>query len=68
MQKGSRVRPEAHCKTGSPPLRKDGDIVRKRKNPGKKQRRDNLTKIHLFAAALYWLVRLILMLWDRSTG
>ena len=53
---------------GESALWKDGDFMRKRKNPGKTQRRIDLAKISHFAAALYWLVRLVLMLWDRFTG
>ena len=41
--------------------------MRKQKHPGKKQRRDDLAKIRNLAVALYWTVRLILMLWDRFT-
>ena len=50
---------------GESALWKDGDTMRKRKVPGKKQRRDDLSRIRNLAVALYWLARLILMLWDR---
>jgi len=40
----------------------------KRRYPGKKQRQDNLRWIGQLAAALYWAVRLTLMLWDRFTN
>ena len=43
----------------------DGDVMRKQKHPGKKQRQDDLAKISHLAAALYWLARLALLLWDR---
>ena len=54
--------------TGRPAPRKEGDFMRKRKKPGKRQRRDNLPKIGHLAAALYWFLRLVLMLWDRFAG
>jgi hypothetical protein len=34
----------------------------------KKPRRDFLARMYHLAAALYWAVRLILMLWDRLTN
>ena len=50
---------------GESALRKDGDLMRKRKNPGKKQWRHNLPRLTNIATALYWLIRLALLLWDR---
>ena len=38
--------------------------AKKRRNAAKKQGRDNLRRIHHIAAALYWFVRLVLMLID----
>ena len=40
----------------------------KQQRPKQKQRRNDPTRFDIYAAALFWLVRLILMLWDRFTG
>ena len=45
--------------------------MRRRKEPEKQQRQDNLTRIRNLAAALYWLVSLLLKLielTERLTG
>ena len=39
-----------------------------RKHTSKKQRRDYLSGVHHTIAALYWFVRLILLLWDKFSG
>ncbi|MDY6400237.1 MAG: hypothetical protein SPL10_06555 [Synergistales bacterium] len=38
---------------------------RRSKKPKKKQRRIPWQKVYHIAAALYWFVRLFLLLWDR---
>ena len=43
-------------------------MLKKLKRSEQKQRRDDPTRFDIYAAALYWAVRLILMLWDRITG
>ena len=39
--------------------------AKKRKNTNKKQWRDYLPVISHTAAALYWVIRLVLLLWDE---
>ena len=39
-----------------------------RRKPQKKQRRDVLDRIAHLAAATYWVVRLILLVWERFAG
>ena len=47
-------------------MRKDGDSMgRKSQNPKRKQRRNNPARFDIYAAALYWVIRLILLFWDR---
>ena len=38
--------------------------MRKRKDPEKKQRQDDLSRIRNLAAAFYWVVKLIRETWD----
>ena len=42
-------------------------MLKKQNRPKQKQRRDEPARFDIYAAALFWLVRLILMLWDRFT-
>ena len=44
-----------------------GGAMQVQKRSKQKQRRDEPARVNLYAAALFWLVRLILMLWDRYT-
>ena len=39
--------------------------MRKQKQSKQQQRRNDPPRFDIFAAALYWAVRLVLMLWDR---
>ncbi len=62
---------EAHRSNGDPPCGREVISLRvkpnakKRKNTNKKQWRDYLPVISHTAAALYWVIRLVLLLWDR---
>ena len=50
---------------------REGCVMREQKRSKRKQRRNFLAKVKLFAAAFYYLVSLTIMLialWDRFTG
>ena len=58
---------------GEPPCGKEVIALRskpqkRKKVANKKQRRDYLPLISHLAAALYWVLRLVLLLWDRFAG
>ena len=68
VQKGLRVYQGILHRKGDPPWEVGVTRLRKQRKPRKRNRGErNPARFASLASALYWLVRLILLLWDRLT-